>query len=104
MAFPGAGTGSPRAARIAASSAGAPGPATGSSKRWQTLHWTPWRSPAVISEPSAAAERPSSQPLGRWQRRQVSPESSASWFATAMAAQLSGSRPDCAIIEPCQLR
>ena len=41
MAAPGAGTGAERPARIAASSAGLPAWATGSTRRWLSPHYTP---------------------------------------------------------------
>ena len=46
--------------------------------------------------------RPSSQPLGVWQRRQYSPAPGASMLATCSAAHISGSRPAWLIMLPRQ--
>ena len=54
--------------------------------------------------PPGGSERPSSQPIGTWQRRQKSPTPGMSLLATSSAAQKSGSRLACAIIEPAQLK
>ena len=81
--------------------------------RWQKWQVMPSKSLSVSSIlpsrlqpstlPPGGSERPASQPVGAWQRRQKSPTPGRSLFATSSAAQKSGSRPALAIIEPAQV-